>query len=75
VEAFLQRHPAEIDEQTRAQIEYTEIRQELLGMDGSQLLDRFHFHDDSAVHQKIEPQAVGEMQAIEIESDDLLPFY
>jgi hypothetical protein len=55
LDTFLQCRRAEIDEEAHAQIKHPQIGQELLGVNGSELLEGLELHDHSALYEQIEP--------------------
>src|SRR5687768_15980075 len=50
-----------------------QIREELLGVDGSESLDGAHFDDDPVLHHKIGTKFMLELNAIVCEADRTLP--
>lgn len=58
-DAVLHEVNIEIDEQSETQSGGFEVRQQLRLVDGSEAVDAFEFHDDSAADQQIEDQKHG----------------
>jgi hypothetical protein len=60
------RHDAiiEIEEETYALVRKLQVREQLSGVDGDQLFDRFEFQDDGILDQKVHLEPTVELQSL-----------
>ena len=64
-DAILDQRRAEVDQETKSQVEQPKVSQKLLAMNSGEALNRLHFYDDGLVDNDVSSERFTEEHAIE----------